>query len=736
MTATTPEPEYDYLVVGAGAGGGPLAANLARKGHRVLLLEAGGDPGDLLTYQVPAFHGFATEDPAITWDYHVRHYSDENLAKQDSKFDPTAKGVWYPRASALGGSAAHNALITVYPHNSAWDDLAELTRDPTWNGDAMRQYFERLERCEYISRPEPGDPGTARHGFDGWLSTSTAPPSLGDQGQQFVQEIATAALAALLTRVRNPTALASLLLARLDLDAKSALKILKLLVDPGAPPDLGKVAEELLKAQPGFLPRLFDPNDWEFVKNGMEGLCVVPLAVTARAEEGRLPGGRSSPREFIQATQKKLNEASQPQGKLEVWTDALVTKVLFQPDDPNNTAVGVEYVRGQRRHSADRRPAPPPPAPPKEKASVPTDAAPAPDKPEGGDPTDATPKPVRAREVILCAGTLNTPQLLMLSGVGPEEHLKAIFHDDPAFRVRVNLPGVGKNLQDCYEVGVISELKAPLNLTGATFVPPPSNKADDAALANDPALKDWKLPGKGLYATNGAVLGIVLKSRRDYPEPDLFILGLPGDYPGYFQRYDQLPQKGKGHFTWAILKAHTHNRAGTVTLRSKGPCDAPEINFRYFGDGKADDEDAGDDLEPLVAGVKFVRTMTAAVPSVARTVLPGVKDSELTPSVSDEDVRGFIRKEAWGRQACGTCRMGPKTRDEMVPHGDPEAVVDSDFRVYGTRNLRVVDASVFPHAPGFFLATAVYMLSEKASDVIDQGAAGAVRPGPPAGKKG
>jgi choline dehydrogenase len=197
-----------------------------------------------------------------------------------------------------------------------------------------------------------------------------------------------------------------------------------------------------------------------------------------------------------------------------------------------------------------------------------------------------------------------------------------------------------------------------------------------------------------------------------------------------------LPEEGKRHFTWAILKAHTHNRAGTVTLGSKNPCDAPEINFRYFGDGKADDEDARDDLEPLVAAVKFVRAMTAAAPSVAKTVLPGKTDIELTGTISDDDIRGFVRKEAWGRQACGTCRMGPKTRDGMVPHGDPEAVVDSDFRVYGTSNLRVVDASVFPHAPGFFIATAVYMLSEKASDVIDQGAAGAVRPNPPAGMKG
>src|SRR5438552_1887900 len=119
--ATPAKAEYEYVVVGSGAGGGPLAANLARHGHTVLLLEAGGDPGDRLTYQVPAFHGYATEDAAMQWNYYVQHYSDPARQKQDSKYDAAHGGVWYPRAGALGGCTAHNAMITVYPHNSDWD---------------------------------------------------------------------------------------------------------------------------------------------------------------------------------------------------------------------------------------------------------------------------------------------------------------------------------------------------------------------------------------------------------------------------------------------------------------------------------------------------------------------------------------------------------------------------------------------------------------------------------------
>src|SRR5439155_1599918 len=109
---------YDYVVVGSGAGGGPLAANLAREGYRVLLLEAGGDD-EPYTYQVPAFHALAAEDAHLRWDYFVRHYADESRQRRDWKYSnvPAAfsrRGILYPRAGTLGGCTAHNAMITIY----------------------------------------------------------------------------------------------------------------------------------------------------------------------------------------------------------------------------------------------------------------------------------------------------------------------------------------------------------------------------------------------------------------------------------------------------------------------------------------------------------------------------------------------------------------------------------------------------------------------------------------------
>lgn len=77
--------DYEYVIVGSGAGGGPLAANLARHGHSVILLEAGDDQGHSLTQQVPAFHVVATEDPAIRWDFFIKHYDDDAQAAKDPK---------------------------------------------------------------------------------------------------------------------------------------------------------------------------------------------------------------------------------------------------------------------------------------------------------------------------------------------------------------------------------------------------------------------------------------------------------------------------------------------------------------------------------------------------------------------------------------------------------------------------------------------------------------------------
>jgi choline dehydrogenase len=612
------KPAYEYIVVGSGAGGGLVAANLAEAGHRVLLLEAGADQ-DSLTYQVPAFHPGASEDPDMSWEFFVRHYADEEQQRRDWKYAPKRGGVFYPRAAALGGCTAHHAMILLYPNNSDWDAIADETGDESWRAARMRRYFQRLEECRYrgfqrfLQRLFGWNP--SRHGFDGWLTVTKADPRMALGDKRLLRLVFDAAIASLL---------------------KSANPIARILY--------------------GLCSKL-DPNGWRLVKGNRVGLRIAPLSIR--------DGKRIGSRERIQAVRQ-----SHPD-QLDILTGALATRVLFDPDDKTR-AIGVEYLRGRHLYAAD---------------------------PNAGQAGPGALHQVTAtREVILCGGAFNTPQLLQLSGICPPELLGRPGID---IEVRVPLKGVGANLQDRYEVTVISRMKQPFALLdGATMVPPGPGQEPD------PQMREWLDDKQGPYTTNGAVIALIQRSKAaehaGRSEPDLFLFGLVTDFRGYYQGYSRDIQAAHRYFTWAVLKGHTNNRNGRVAIRSNNPLDTPEIDFHYFEEGSPGSDE---DLAAVVEAVQYVRDISAGYQDmVAEETQPG-------PSVrTPEQIAEFVRNQAWGHHASCTCKIGHPS--------DPEAVVDSKFRVLGTSNLRVVDASVFPRIPGLFIVSAVYMIAEKASEDI------------------
>jgi choline dehydrogenase-like flavoprotein len=184
--------------------------------------------------------------------------------------------------------------------------------------------------------------------------------------------------------------------------------------------------------------------------------------------------------------------------------------------------------------------------------------------------------------------------------------------------------------------------------------------------------------------------------------PDVFLYGVIGRFEGYFPGYSKMVATHPNYFSWIVLKAHTNNTAGEVTLRSADPRVPPAINFHYFDEGN---DTSGDDLRAVTAGVSLARRVTAELKAkklVAEEVLPGDR-------VGEAELPEFIKRHAWGHHASCTCRIGRR---------EDEGVLSSNFQVHGVERLRVVDASVFPRIPGFFIASAVYMVGEKAGEVI------------------
>jgi choline dehydrogenase-like flavoprotein len=286
-------------------------------------------------------------------------------------------------------------------------------------------------------------------------------------------------------------------------------------------------------------------------------------------------------------------------------------------------------------------------------------------------------------EVILAAGSIGSAQLLMLSGIGPPDMLQRY-----GIQVRVALPGVGANLQDRYEIGVVNRMKFPEwdAYLGATF------STGDAQFA------EWKSRGAGMYATNGAVLTLFRRSSGAAELPDLFCMSLLAPFRGYFPNYSRLFSEHLNYLTWVVLKAHTRNSAGRVTLRSSDPRDTPSIDFNYFQQG------GEEDLDAVIDGIRFVRRLTAGL---KREGL--IEKEELPGDLSEKELRDFVRCNCWGHHASCTCAIGP---------WEQNGVLTSDFRVHHTLGLRVVDASVFPRIPGFFIASSIYMIGEKAADAI------------------
>ncbi len=282
------------------------------------------------------------------------------------------------------------------------------------------------------------------------------------------------------------------------------------------------------------------------------------------------------------------------------------------------------------------------------------------------------------REVLLAAGAIGSPHLLLLSGVGPADELRAA-----GVGVAADVPGVGKNLQDHLLVAVAHRDKAritggitPVNLVGW--------------------LARYLLTRRGPLASNVAESGGFVRTRGGQPRPNLQFHFLP---VGTAQEsFDDQIFDPKGH-AFSILPTLLYPASrGEIKLKTRNPADAPAIDPKYLS--------APEDLDDLVEGVKLA---TAVAGHSSLDHARGEPLGIVASAHGDEAVRAAIRRNANTIfHPVGTCKMG----------SDPLSVVDAALRVRAVPGLRVIDASVMPTIPGGNTNAPTVMIAEKAADLV------------------
>jgi choline dehydrogenase len=282
------------------------------------------------------------------------------------------------------------------------------------------------------------------------------------------------------------------------------------------------------------------------------------------------------------------------------------------------------------------------------------------------------------REVILCGGAINSPQLLKLSGIGPAAELIALGIDVVADR-----PGVGENLQDHLEFYFQVASKRPITLYGRTGL-----------LSRALVGLHWLARGRGLGASNHFEAGGFIRSRAGVRWPDIQFHFLP-----MAVAYDG-STLAKEHGFQAHVGPMRSKSRGWVRLRSADPAEPPKILFKYMSHP--------DDWAEMRACVRLTREIFAQEafdPYRGREIRPGAD------CATDEAIDAFVREHAESAyHPCGACKMGAPV--------DPMAVVDPETRVIGVEALRVVDSSIIPTISTGNLNAPTIMIAEKAADMI------------------
>ncbi|MDM7928524.1 GMC family oxidoreductase [Blastomonas fulva] len=283
-------------------------------------------------------------------------------------------------------------------------------------------------------------------------------------------------------------------------------------------------------------------------------------------------------------------------------------------------------------------------------------------------------------EVIVSAGTMHSPAILMRSGIGPAAHLKAL-----GIPVQCDLPGVGQNLREHNTISV------------SKLVNIPTMSARLGPISMIGNLLNYLLFHKGLLTTPAVQVMAALRTDPELVDPDIILSALP--VAVIFNDKGDAVVERRPSFSIAFHVARPQSR-GEIRLRTADPFDKPVIDHRL--------QSAQSDVDKLVKGLKLIERLCKA-PALA-SIITGSLKPDPTPQ-TDADWQAYVRQFGGiGYHAVGTCRMGPD--------GDPMAVLDPQLRVRGITGLRVIDASVMPEPVSGNTNAPTIMIAERGADII------------------
>ncbi len=593
---TAPQFIPDYIIVGAGAGGGVLAARLAEdKNTKVLLIEAG--PDNTKEEDIIKMSSF---EKLWTTSKNTKKGSPSNLAFVT--IPQNGKIYAYPRGTGLGGSVNHHAGVDGRGSDVIYDNWAETLDDKSWSADNLRPIFIKMENYDVPNSKKEA------HGQNGWLHI---------RKDKIVEEM--------------------------DHSLISTLK-------------------ESLSVE--FREDFYDnPED----KSG----------IGAEDIQMHNDGRRSYVINDLLLPRQRENQEN-GWNNLNIVTDQLVTKVIFK----DKHAIGVEVIDGARAYQAD-------------------------DRHIEDNKNSNKITYIAKKEVILCGGAINTPQILMLSGVGPKDELEKL-----NIKVIEDLPGVGKNLIDHMEVTNIYEIK---NLPNKVWrmqanylsqIDPSWEKWGDKELLNEgglPLVWDWFSDYDARDKRNPDLhISIVHSYLRDFNfDPKRFNEDDPlkaSWINKYIKQKD--PKNPVSYFGFLTEILKVNSKTGSIKLASNNPTEAPLIDPQL---NKSDE-----DLTRLAMGIQLQRKIMQK-PEMQKyepvEVLPGPNFKTL------EQLKDYIsRYSSFGHHISGTAKMGKAS--------DPMAVTNSSGLVRGVTGLRICDASLAPEMPGYNTSRPTYMIGEVIAEKI------------------